>query len=73
MEPASENRFDSNFAAQILLEISHEQSLEKLSQKLIERVMERPHIACAQGWLIEKGNLGATRPRRPHSQSGQTI
>jgi PAS domain S-box-containing protein len=33
--------------------------------KLAERVMERPHIACAQVWLIEKGDLCATCPRRP--------
>ncbi len=65
MNPTSENRFDSNFATQILLEIAHEQSLEKLLQKLIERAMERPHIACAQVWLIEKGDLCATCPRRP--------
>ena len=50
---------------QILLEIAHEQSLEKLLQKLVERVMERPHIACVQVWLIEKGDLCATCPRRP--------
>ena len=65
MEPASENRFDANFAAQVLLEIAHEQSLDKLLQKLIERALERPHIACAQVWLIEKGDLCATCPRRP--------
>ena len=65
MEPTSDNRFDPNFVAQILLEIAHEQSLDKVVQKLVERVMERPHIACAQVWLIEKGDLCATCPRRP--------
>ena len=65
MEPASDRRFDSNFAAQILFEIAHEQSLEKLLQKLVERAMERPHIVCAQVWLIEKGDLCAACPRRP--------
>src|ERR1039458_3423242 len=65
MEPTTENRFDANFAAQLLLEIAHEQSLEKLLQKLVERVMERPHIVCAQVWLIGKGDLCATCPRRP--------
>jgi len=34
-------------------------------QKLIERATERPHIVCAQVWLIEKGDLCATCPRRP--------
>ena len=65
MEPAIEGRFDANFAAQILLDLAHEQSLEKLLQRLIERVMERPHMVCAQVWLIEKGDLCATCPRRP--------
>ncbi len=65
MEPTSENRFDANFVAQILLEIAHEQSLAKLLQKLAERVMERPHIVCAQVWLIEKGDLCPTCPRCP--------
>ena len=64
MEPTSENRFDPNFATQILLELAHEQSLEKLLQKLIDRVMER-HLACAQVWLIKKGDLCSTCPRRP--------
>ena len=65
MEPTSDNRFDPNFVAQILLELAHEQSLEMVVWKLAERVMERPHIACAQVWLIEKGDLCATCPRRP--------
>ena len=64
MQSASENRFDPSFAAQVLVEIGHEQSLEKLLQKLIERVMERPYIACSQVWLIEKGDVCATCPFR---------
>ncbi len=65
MEAASENRFDANFALQILLEMTHEHSLEKLVQTLIERAVERPHIVFAQVWLIEKGDLCATCPQRP--------
>ncbi len=65
MEPSSEDRIDANFVAQILLGIAHEQSLDKLLQKLVERLMERPHIICAEVWLIEKGDLCATCPRRP--------
>ena len=38
---------------------------QKLLQKLIDRAMERPHIVCVQVWLIEKGDLCATCPRRP--------
>jgi PAS domain S-box-containing protein len=65
MEPTSERRFDANFVGQILLQLAHEQSLEKLLQKLVESAMERPHMACVQAWLIEKGDLCATCPRRP--------
>ena len=65
MEPTSENRFDANFAVQVLLDIAHERSMETLLTKLIERAMERHHLVCVQVWLIEKGNLCATWPRRP--------
>src|SRR3974390_2425859 len=64
MEPASDNRFDPNYAARLLMDLAHEQSLEKLLQKLIDRAMES-HMACVQVWLIEKGDLCATCPRHP--------
>jgi transcriptional regulator with GAF, ATPase, and Fis domain len=64
MDADGDRRWDSNFATEILLDIAHEQSLEKLVQKLVERATERSHIACAQVWLIEKGDLCATCPRR---------
>ena len=60
----SDLRFDPNFLTQLLLEISHEQSLTKLLQKLIDRATERPHIAIAQVWLIKKGDRCATCPCR---------
>ena len=60
-----DSRFDANYLTQILLEIANEQSLEKLLQKLIDRSMQGPHIVCVQVWLIEKGDLCATCPRRP--------
>ena len=58
--PYCESRFDPNLAAQLLVEIAHEKSLERLLQRLIEGVMERPYIVCGQIWLIEKGDLCAT-------------
>jgi transcriptional regulator with GAF, ATPase, and Fis domain len=60
MQPASESRFDPSFAAQVLVDIAHEQSLEKLLHRLIERAMEPPYIVCAQVWLMEKGDQCAT-------------
>ena len=64
MEPASESHFDTNFAAQALLELAHEQSLEKLAQKLVDRALERRHTVWAQVWLVEKGDPCAICPRR---------
>jgi transcriptional regulator with GAF, ATPase, and Fis domain len=64
MEPASDSRFDPNFAAQLLLDIAHEQSVEQLLQKLVHRAVERPDIACGQVWLIDKGDLCTTCPHR---------
>jgi len=65
MEPASDTRFDPYRAAQLLMEIAQERSLENLLQKIVERAMEGTHIVCAQVWLIEKGDLCATCPHRP--------
>lgn len=65
MESASDSRFDPNLAAQLLLDIAHEHSLEQLLQKLVLRGVERPDMACAQIWLIDKGDLCSTCPRRP--------
>src|SRR4029079_18700512 len=65
MPTGSENRFDPNFAAQLLLDVAHEQSLDVLLRKLVERAMERPHMVCVQIWLTGPGDLCATCPRRP--------
>lgn len=60
----SDSRFDPNYAAQLLLEVAHEKSLEQLLQTLVHRTVERPGIACAQVWLIDKGDRCSTCPRR---------
>jgi transcriptional regulator with GAF, ATPase, and Fis domain len=65
MESASDSRFDPNLAAQLLLDIAHEQSLEQLLQKLLRRAVERPNVACVQIWLIDEGDRCSTCPRRP--------
>lgn len=56
MEATSDSRFDPNYAVQMLLEVAHEQSVEQLLQKLVTRAVERPNLACAQVWLIDKGD-----------------
>jgi hypothetical protein len=64
MDSMSDNRLDPNLAAQLLLDIAHEQSLELLLQKLVRRAVERPDMACVQIWLIDKGDRCSACPRR---------
>ncbi|MBN2506552.1 MAG: sigma 54-interacting transcriptional regulator [Verrucomicrobia bacterium] len=56
VECASDSRFDPNRAAQLLLDIAQEQSLERLLQTLVGRAVERPDVACVQVWLIDEGD-----------------
>lgn len=65
MDSATDSRFDPNFAAQLLLDIAHEQSLERLLQKVVHCIAGRPDAACAQIWLIDQGDLCSKCPRRP--------
>jgi transcriptional regulator with GAF, ATPase, and Fis domain len=65
MEPARDSRFDPNYAAQLLIDIAHEQSLEQLLQKIVRSAVERPAMVCAQVWLIDTGDLCIHCPRRP--------
>jgi len=60
-----ENRFDSEFASALLLEIAQEQSLDLLLKKLVQRLLDRPNVARVRIWLINKGDICPTCPRRP--------
>jgi transcriptional regulator with GAF, ATPase, and Fis domain len=64
VEPTSDDRFDPNRAAQLLLDIAHEQSLEHLLQKLVRAAVGRPHLTCVQIWLLEAGDRCVACPRR---------
>jgi len=64
MESGSDIRFDPNHAALSLLEAAQEQSLERLLKKFVQRAVERPEIACAQIWLVEKGDRCSVCPHR---------
>jgi transcriptional regulator with GAF, ATPase, and Fis domain len=56
--------FDPNFAAQLLLEIGQELSLDRLIGKLIDRILERPQVARVYFFLVERGDICATCVRR---------
>ena len=64
MKPADEGLSDSNFAALLLLEVAHEQSLEQLLQKIVSRSLQRPNFAAVQLWLIRKGDLCGKCPQK---------
>ncbi len=64
METASDRRFDPNVAAQLLLDIAHEQSVERVLQKFLRRAVERPDIVCMQVWLIGEGDVCSGCPHR---------
>ncbi len=64
MEAVKDSRFDPNFALQVLLDVAHEQSLERLLQKLASSGVQRPNVACVQIWFIDKGDLCSTCVRR---------
>jgi transcriptional regulator with GAF, ATPase, and Fis domain len=64
MEPVSDSRFDPNVAAQILLDIAHEHSVDGLLLKLVNHAVTRPGIACVQIWLIDRGDRCSECPHR---------
>ena len=59
------NRFDSEFASKLLLEIAQEQSLDELLKKLVRRILDRPDVGRVRIWLIEKGDICSACIRRP--------
>ncbi|MCL4179653.1 MAG: sigma 54-interacting transcriptional regulator [Verrucomicrobia bacterium] len=64
MESTSDSRFDPNYAAQLLLDIAHEQSVDHLLQKLVHRAVVRPNIAGVQIWLVGEGDICPSCPQR---------
>lgn len=65
-EIIGESLVDPNRMLQMLLEIAHEHSLDRVLQKLVESCVSRPDVACTQVWLIEKGDHCSTCPSRRH-------
>ena len=64
MSDDKENRFDSDFAINLLLEIAQEQSLDLLLKKVVRQILNRPDVARVRIWLIDKGDLCSTCRRR---------
>ena len=57
MNGTTKHNIDSNRAINLLLELSHERSLESLLNKLIDAIINGTNeVVCAQIWLLEKGD-----------------
>ena len=54
MDSTSDSRFDPNYTVQMLLDATHELSLEGLLNRLATRAVIRPDIAFVQVWLLDK-------------------
>jgi transcriptional regulator with GAF, ATPase, and Fis domain len=65
MDTDDVDHFDPQFAIDLLLEISQEQSLDQLLSKLAARILERPSIARVRIWLIDRGDRCLRCSRRP--------
>ena len=65
MESASDSRFDTNRAVEMLLNVAQARSPDDLFRRFVEDAAGNPHLACVQVWLIDKGDLCTTCPQRP--------
>jgi transcriptional regulator with GAF, ATPase, and Fis domain len=54
--------FDPNVAAELLLDIAQERSLESLMERLIYVWLQRPGVARVEVWLIERHDVCPPRP-----------
>ena len=52
MQLTTDKRFDPTKAAELLLEIAREHSLQPILQKLVEHGSERTEYVFTQVWLI---------------------
>lgn len=64
MDSHPDIRFDPAFVRDLLLEIGQEQELNLLLKRLVDRIRNRPMVAAVGIWLVDKGDLCASCPRR---------
>ncbi|MGD1030280.1 MAG: sigma 54-interacting transcriptional regulator [Opitutaceae bacterium] len=56
MESDDEARFDPQFAADLLLEVAQQPSLERIIDTLKKRILTRPGVARMRIWLLNKSD-----------------
>src|SRR5512139_681432 len=64
MESTSDMRFDPNRAAQMLLDLAQERSIELLLNNVLEWAIQNPDLAFVQIWLIDRGDICPSCPQR---------
>ena len=64
MEPNIDLRFDPAFVRDLLLEIGQERELDLLLKRLVDRVRQRPMVVAVGIWLVDKGDICTSCPRR---------
>ena len=60
-----DTRFDSDVAANLLLDIAQERSFERVMEKVHGAAMAHPEFARVETWLIGKGDICPRCPQRP--------
>ena len=69
MEPDADQRYDTRFdsdvAANLLLDIAQERSFEGVMEKVHGAAMTHPEFARVETWLIGKGDICPRCPQRP--------
>ena len=60
-----DTRFDSDVAANLLLNIAQERSFERVMEKVHGAAMALPEFARVETWLIGKGDICSRCPQRP--------
>ncbi|HTV61152.1 MAG TPA: sigma 54-interacting transcriptional regulator [Verrucomicrobiae bacterium] len=62
LSPNYKPEFES--LAKLLLEVARERSTDQLFHTIVQRMAERPHVAVAALWLLDKGDLCSSCPRQ---------
>ena len=62
LSPNYKPEFES--LAKLLLEVARERSTDQLFHTIVQRMAERPHVAVAALWLLDKGDLCSSCPQQ---------
>jgi transcriptional regulator with GAF, ATPase, and Fis domain len=64
MQLAPDYKPEFESLAKLLLEVARERSTNQLFNTVVQRMAERPHVALAALWLLDKGDICSSCPRQ---------